>query len=244
MKLKLINDIKPKWIDSAYVVGPFDKTLKVLEAQDYKLISLEETAVSRMQEGRNHDISRNGNRVREGVLYVPGKGRFITRHSAILDDPRKATQANRNGKKYFVSDAQVEKALEYSVQVPYSVNKISTRRSGENEIAVFCFGENAKDYGLLLKDAGISSVLPLWLDNKNYVQEQGKPYANQLFLSGIRDKSALHGERILNISEWLRSRGIKVVPVQETYTPRDIAKAMEVLNLPDAAGDLIEKLRK
>ena len=193
--MQLINDIKPREIYSAYVVGPFDQTLKVLESQDYKLISLEETARLRMQEGKDHDVSRVGNRVKEGVLYVPGEGRFITRNSAVLDNPRKATQSHRNGKEYFVSDNQVRRVLEDSIQIPYKVNEIlqyPIDRSSEDKIAMFCFGENAKDYELFLSDAGILKM-PLELDGEDYVQKQGKPYANQLWLGGLDYGSKLNG---------------------------------------------------
>jgi hypothetical protein len=231
--MEIINDIKLKEIDSAYVAGPFDQTLKALKSQGYKLISLEEKAGLRMQQGKDYDVSSQGNWVKEGALYVPGKGRFITRHSTVLDHPKKATQAHRNGKEYFVSDEQVKMTLEDSVQVPYKVNEIPTIRFGEemkmtledsvqviydvNEIptdrfgedviAMFCFGKNAKDYGLFLKDAGISKM-PLWFNEEDYVQEQGKPYANQLWLYGLNIESALGGgNRILSCN--CGSRGVK-----------------------------------
>ncbi len=183
-------DIKSTGIESLIIYAPFDEALAELQKHGYKLISLEENAGLRMQEEKDHGVSRNGNWVKEGILNVPGKGRFITRHSAVLDDPRKATQAHRNGEEYFVSGEQVKMALEDSVQVPYDVNEIPTDKFGEDAIAMFCFGKNAKDYGLFLKDARISKML-LWFNREDYVQEQEKPYANQLWLFGIGIRSVL-----------------------------------------------------
>jgi len=210
--MEITVDIRPREKYSAYVVGPFDQTLKALKSQGYKLISLEENAGLRMQERENHDVSTNGNWVKEGALYVPGKGRFITRLSTVLDDPRKATQAHRNGKEYFVSGEQVKMDLEFrdSVQVPYDVNGIPTDRFGEDVITMFCFGKNAKDYGLFLKDYGIKEM-PLWFNKENYVQKQGKSYANQLWFRWLGLRSGLVGDhRNLLFYNNNRSRGVKV----------------------------------
>ena len=185
-------DIRPKGIESAIVYARFDRALAELQKNGYKLISLEDNAQLQIQQGKDHYISKNGNWVEEGVLYVPGKGRFITRCSPILDHPRKATQAHRNGEEYFVSDSQVKKALEESIQIPYDVNAIPTNRFGKNAITMFCFGKNAKDYGLFLKDAGISDM-SLWLNKESYVQKQEKPYANQLWLGDISGRFVLVG---------------------------------------------------
>ena len=190
MEIKV--DIRPTGIESAIIYAPFDKALAELQKNDYKLISLEENAGLRMQEGKDHGVSRNGNWVKEGALYVLGKGRFITRHSTILDNPRKATQAHRNGEEYFVSDDQVKKSLEDSIQIPYDLSKIPTDRFGEDAIAIFCFGEDAKDYELFLKDTGISNM-SLWLNKESYVQKQEKPYANQLWLGSLGSRFVLIG---------------------------------------------------
>jgi len=206
--MEIIKDIKQRGIDSAYIIGPFDQTLKILESQGYKLISLEDNAGLRIQEGKNHDVSKNGNRVKEGVLHVPGEGRFITRHSPVLDNPRKATQAQVNGKEYFMSNNQVRKALEDSVYVPYDVIGISTEGFGEDAIAIFCFGKNAKDYGLFLKDAGIYNM-PIWLADKEDIDKQKQVFTRQLWLDRLDDLSVLNGDyRYLHSNS--RSRGAKL----------------------------------
>ena len=86
----------------------------------------------------------------------------------VLDDPAKATKAHRSGKEYFVSDEQVKRALEDSIEVPCNTSQIPTNRFGEDAIARFCFGESAEDYGKFLEDAGISQM-PLRFNGKDYV---------------------------------------------------------------------------
>lgn len=188
----IIVDIRPTGIESAIVYAPFDKAFEALIQNGYKIISLSQNAELRIQQGEDHNVSKNGNWVKEGILYVPGKGKFITRHSPVLTHPTNSTQAHRNGREYFVSDNQIKKALEDSIQIPYDVNEISTEGFGEDEITMFCFGKNAKDYGLFLKDAGISNM-SLWLNRESYIQKQEKPYANQLWLGGLGDKFVLIG---------------------------------------------------
>jgi hypothetical protein len=205
MEIKV--DIKSTGIESAIIYAPFDRALTEFQKNDYKLISLPQNAELRIQQGKDHYVSKNGNWVKEGALYVPRKGRFITRHFTVLDDPRKATQAHKKEKEYFVPGEQVEMALEDSVHVPYDVNEIPTDRFGENAIAMFCFGKNAKDYGLFLKDVGISNM-PLWFNEEDYVQEQEKPYANQLWLGRLDFRSGLYGY-CKGLDYYVRSRGVK-----------------------------------
>ena len=71
-------DVKPSGlysapVYSAYTELPFDKGKEALESEEYQIISLEENARLLMQEGRNSDIAKWGNWVREGVLYTPRK---------------------------------------------------------------------------------------------------------------------------------------------------------------------------
>lgn len=204
--MEIIVDMRPTRIESARINAPFDKALAKLQKNDYELISLLQNAGLRMQQGKDHHVSLYGNCVKEGALYVPGKGRFITRYSPVLDHPRKATQAHRNGERYFVSNDQARRALENSIQIPYNLLEIPTNRFGEDAITVFGFGKNAKDYGLFLKDVGILEM-PLWFNKEENVQEQKKPYANQLWFSGLDNKSGLNGNWYLHCDDL--SRGVK-----------------------------------
>lgn len=204
--MTVIKDMELKGTDSAYVVGPFDEALTALGEQGYALISLEKNAGLRMQEGKDSLVSQTGNWVKEGALYIPGKGGFITKNSPILDDPQSATQAHRNSKEYFITDEQVQRALESSVQVPYIQSEVPTKRFGEEGITNLVFGKNAKDHGLFLQDAGIIAM-PLKFYSEDYVKGQGKPFANQLWVGGLGFGSELDGHWSLGSANW--SRGIK-----------------------------------
>ncbi len=200
------EDIKSRALSFDYEEGPFDKSLKVLEANGYRLISLEENAGLRIQEGAEAFISRNGNWVREGALYVKGKGNFITKNSPILEYPGKATQTHRDKKEVVISDAQVQKVLENSIHIPYNVGKIPTKRFGEDGIAVFCFGKNAEKYGLFLKEEGIKAM-PLWFVPEDYIEEKDKSDVTQLWFDGISNMSMLDGNGHLHYSD--ESLGVK-----------------------------------
>lgn len=207
-------DIKLTRIKSAIFSGSFDNAFDELKNNGYEIISLAQNARLRIRQGKEDLISESGNWVKEGALYVQGKGRFITKNPPVLEDPKKATQAHRNGKEFFISDAQVQRALENSVYVPYSVDKISTESFDENPITRFCFGENAEKYGIFLKEAGIKAM-PLWFNSERDIKKQGKHYANQLWLSVLNDLSGFYGNN--KHLDFLRGlRGIKNLKDQAT----------------------------
>lgn len=175
--VEIIQDIKPRGNDSAYVVAPFDKGKAELEKAGYEVISLEQNAQLRIQEGKDADVSRNGNRVREGVLHVHEKGIFLTKKSPAMANAKKATSCHRNGKEFYLTDAQVEEGLSDSVAL--SRDPIPTNRFAENPITVYAFGKTAEDYGQFLKESGINKM-PVWLANL-----QDKSFARQMWLCGL-----------------------------------------------------------
>ena len=67
--MTIVNDIKPRGTDSAYVNDkPFDEAKAELEKAGYHISSLEENASLRIQEGKDAYVSRNGNWVKEDFL--------------------------------------------------------------------------------------------------------------------------------------------------------------------------------
>jgi len=198
----LVVEFGNKRVEIAYSENTFDKAVTELENKGYGIISLEENAKLRIKQGKNSFISNTGNFVKEGVIYIPNKGRFITKNSPILENPKEATYSHKNEKDFYITDEQAEKALENSVKVPYHVctpiKGIPTKRFGEEEIINFCFGKTAKDYGLFLEDAGIYEVI-LHLNKKDDVNEKEGPYkrkgpfANQLSFNGLDRSSYLLG---------------------------------------------------
>jgi len=212
-------DIKQSGIESAYIEEPFDKGKEALEKAGYKIISLEENAMLRIQEGKDSFISRNGNWVREGVIYVPKKGIFLTKNSPIMDNAREATDCHRKENDFYLTDSQVEKALENSVEL--RKEEIPTNRFKDNKIAVYAFGNYAEKYGQFLRNAGIREV-PVWLANM-----QDKPFARQLWFWDLGVRSELFGSYWGLLSDY-RVRGVResaegTAKNSEEYTPKQIA---------------------
>lgn len=198
--MEIIDDIKPTEIYSAPAVGPFDIAKRALERKGYEVISLEQSAQLRIQQGPNHNISKNGNWVREGTLYVPGKGKFLTKKSPIMQNPTKATNAHRNREDFYLTNNQVKSALEDSVLL--SASEIPTNRFGEDEVTVFAFGKTATQYGDFLRQNGIDSM-PIYTANL-----QDKPFARQMWFRSLGDGSDLDGDnRYLYYDN--RLRGVK-----------------------------------
>ena len=252
--MAIINDIKPRGIDSAYAQLPFDQGKVELEKAGYRVISLEENARLRIQEGKSADVSRSGNWVREDFLYVPKRDKVIfTKNSPIMKHAIEATQANRDGKEFYVDEQEVQKALGDSIDVSYSQKPIPTKRFGENEITVFAFGDEkkAQEYGAFLKEAGISEM-PLWIVDNKYVNEQENSFARKLWFRILDVRSVLGGDGGLYYDN--RVRGVREVceanePQKNLgnvtrYTLEDIEKALKESGFSGAKKGLFEKLGK
>jgi len=200
---QLIQDIKPRTSDSAYVVVPFDEGKAVLEANNYRVISLEENAGLRIHEGEDAYVSRNGNWVREGILYLPDKRVLLTKNSPIMDNSEEATSCHRNEEDFYLNNYQVEKALEDSVEI--KDKEIPTNKFGEDELTVYAFGENAESYGRFLESAEIKEM-PIWL-----TKVQDKPFVRQLWFSELEYMSVLYGLNLVLYND-RGVRGIKHFP--------------------------------
>jgi len=202
--MKIIQDIQPRGMYSAYVDASFDKAKQALEKDGYSIISLEQDARLRMQEGKDplfqETVSRNGNWTREAFLYNPETNLwYLTKKSPIMDFPVEATNAHRKGREYFLTNEQVQRALEDSVEV--KDREIPTDRFGEDPLAVYAFGDSAQDYGLFLKDANIKKM-PIWLPDS-----REKPFARQLWFRYLDDWSVLDGDYMGLLSG--RMRGVR-----------------------------------
>lgn len=153
-----------------------------------------------MQQGKDAYVSKNGNWIREGVIYLPDKRIILTKNSPIMENAKEATNAHRSGNEYFLTEEQVEQALTDSVRL--SGESLPTNRFKESEIANFAFGDVAEQYGLFLKDAGIKEM-PVYLTNVS-----GKPFARQLWF-GLLDDGSGFGGYYRGLAFALRLRGVK-----------------------------------
>lgn len=201
--LNITVDINLGLTHSAYIEIPFDQGKELLEKEGYRIISLKENAQLRMQEGKDAFVSKNGNWTREGVLYVPNKGVFLTKSSLIVVNAQEAIHCHRNEQEFYLTDAQVQESLADSVEI--LGNPVPTNRFAENPITVYAFEDQADQYGQFLRNAGIKEM-PIWLANL-----EDKPSVRQmrfLRLTAIV-RSSLRGYGCLNCG--YRVRGIKSI---------------------------------
>lgn len=198
---EVICDIKQKVIESAYAKAPFDEAKEVLEKMGYGIISSEETARLRIQEGIG-----SGDGVREAFIYDNKRGIFLTKNSPIMQNPREATQAHRRHIEYYLTDEQVEQVLRDSIKIPEGIKSIPTNRFGEDPITNYVFRNQADPYGQFLGEEGIRAI-PIYL---SCLQE--KPFAKQMLFGGFNAQSSLDGD-IWLLSNHVKLRGIKEDPI-------------------------------
>lgn len=194
----IVVDIRPG-IESAIVYAPFDIAKETLENQGYRIISLEENARLRIQQSKYHYVSQYPNWVREGVLYVPRERNKLVRVSPILESADKATQAHRKfDQEFYPTRWQIEQSSTDSIDFPERAIVIRTNRFDSEALTVYAFGgeKKAKAYGEFLHDAGIKKM-PVYAEDKDYVNEQNKPFVRQLWFGLLSRKSALDGRHML-----------------------------------------------
>ena len=239
--IKVNIDVRPRGIESAYVNTPFDEGKEELTKCGYRIISLEENARLRKQEGKGTNISTNGNWTREGVLYLNKKGIFLTKNSPIMANAKEATACHRKGQEFYLTDEQVEEGLADSVKL--EPKEIPTNRFKDNEITVYAFGEDAEKYGQFLREEAGIKEMPVWLAN---IQE--KPFARQMWFGGLDYRPVLDGYSwYLDCDSWVRgvrdsvsAEGTqKISP--EAYTPDQISS---VLNKERITGELEKRILK
>jgi hypothetical protein len=207
--MNIETEVMKDGTESSLVYAPFDEGVIHLGITGYNLISLEENAGLRIREGGNSKVSTQGNWVREGILYVPKKGRFLTKKSPIMQNLVEATNAHRNGTEFYLNDRQVEEALEDSVEIPKGEGRhslrIPTNEFGEDEVARYAFGETAKQYGEFLGEAGIKEM-PIYTSSL-----QDEPFVKSTWFGGLngRSPSAIVGDGWYLCSAPIRLRGIR-----------------------------------
>ena len=247
---ELIQDIKPTVVSSAYVDGlAFDKAKEQMEKAGYRLITAEENVGLRVQHGKDAKVSTWGNYVKEGSLMVPQKGRFITRSSLVLAFPKKATQAHREGKEFYITPEQAEILISDSVKVPYDVKSIPTNRFGEEPVTVFLFGKNAERYGLFLRETANIMNMPLSFNEQSYIDSKDKPFVNQAWLASLGYGSIVYGNS-RGLSSSSSVRGVRFdaegvapqKPLQIVYTLDQISQAFKVAGIPRLESMVTEVL--
>lgn len=194
--MEIHYDVRPRRAQSVYIECPFDEGIKELAKAGYRVISAEENARLRIQEGKDALISREGNIVREGIIYMPGDFGYLTKCAPEIEDPIKATRCSRKNKELYPSKEQIERAIDSSVSVKfpypedsYHPKRIPVDRLAEEETTRFMFGDSAERYGEFLKEIGMKNIclnIPygMWMDQLR------KPYSEILFFGEVLDFNA------------------------------------------------------
>ena len=199
-----------------YVVAPFDQSLEALRNVGVdKPISLRDLAYARIQTADiNHSLNQNGSYVLQSGIYRPRSNEVsLVKISPILSFPEEATNAHRAKREFYESNKAIkeafEKSLESSIKSPYDKKPIPTDQFDEYNLTRWAFEDQAKDYGLFLKENGIDEM-PVLLVPEDYVDMQEKPFVTQLWLSRLYyyvsglDGSGRGYDGVLAGGSWLR----------------------------------------
>jgi len=249
-------DVKPRGIESAYIVAPFDKGKETLEKAEYRILSSEENARLRIQEGAKEYISQSGNWVKECGVYILDKGARLTKVPLVCENAEEATKCHRNGKDYYLNEEQIERVLADSVELDTKrlpklddgTSYIPTSELHNEKISTYAFGDIAEEYGRFLRGAGINKM-PIWLAGL-----QDKPFVRQLWFCrlGVGGRSDLNCDyRNLHFGN-IRVRGVKDsaegtaknFTSAETYTIAQIQEALKRRNILGIEQILINELKQ
>ncbi|MBU2523430.1 MAG: hypothetical protein KKE23_04035 [Nanoarchaeota archaeon] len=211
-EFRVLEDINTNGIMSACAMAPFDNAKEALKNEGYKVISLEQMAQLRIQEGKDSAISRLGSWTMEDFVYIPNKGIFLTKNSPIMKNAKKATNCSRQGVDLYLDSNQVEKSIEGSYKIKDAEHHvctpirivIPTSRFAEEGLTSYAFGEHARNYGEFLKEIGIQD-LEICLGNT-----KKQPFAKKAWFETF-ENSELRGDHDLTGSMGFYGlvRGIK-----------------------------------
>ena len=223
IEYKIIEDITHGPLKSAYVGGaPFDKAKEALERRGYRIISLEEMARLRIQEGKGAEISLKGNWVREGLIYAKKGEVFLTKNSPIMELPVEATECHRNGRDFddlakidrmTCEDGRspLSRAHANSCKVGCADLEIPMSKMDKWKLISYAFGSQAKDYVDFLKE----SLIDPPIINSLWYMPDIHTFAVQAWLTGLNKSKygSISGADDWAMGRYLscgyRSRGVK-----------------------------------
>ncbi len=239
------EDIEPGGRSSRYLISLFADGKSALEKKNYHIISMQENAELRIQEGRKSIISESGNCLREAFVYLPNKeGTFLTKKSPIMENPAEAANCNRENKDYYLNSRQVKAALSDSNSIKLEKKIIQTNEFSKNKIMRFAFGEIASLYGNFLEDNGIKEICIPTIES-----DDNEPFARQVFFYGLDEKNEERYifDGIKKLHFCLRVRGIKgkkeiITKFPDFYTYNDIQETLKKLRREGLTQDLEERI--
>lgn len=162
-------------LDSAFYVGALDEGIEKLTSLGYRMPTIRETAMLRMQEGAQSKVSRNpGNWTVEGIVTIPNEGVYLARQSPVLANLNKAL----DNYPLSLTAEQVEGALKDSVRVEEPWIKVDGL--SDTPVGIFAFGDVAPGYEAFLKGDRME-YMPLFTFGNRMPAIGEKPEARQFW---------------------------------------------------------------
>ncbi len=248
-----------------YIEAPFDKALEIITSNGNEFISARNLAYARTQEDSQHSLSRYGSYIKEGDIYIPNKSPqiLLIRNSPLLqlELAKEAVKAHQSGKEYSIAE---KLAKEYSEKASEDQNSevfpltnleaIATNKFDADKRTLWLFQDQAEKYGKFLYDNNIKEM-PLYFNDKSYINEQVSPFANQLWLHDLGNWSPLHGYgrgldysvRVRGVSSTGEASAQKISEekgIIESYTPKQISTALKELKISGLESQIINKLKE
>ena len=195
----IIREIRPRLYEAGRMSGSSSKVQEQFRDQGYSSASLEQLGELRVQEGR-HDskITLEGSYASEWVIYIPEKRPYLVPPFLTLPGIRKAVEAHRTDKEFYLSNKQLSRAITNGIELPEESFGISTDQFESDSRAIWMFGREdkrkAKAYGDFLREpVGAEQlnveVLTVSLLPKDEVNFQKRAFARRVFLSGLKENS-------------------------------------------------------
>jgi len=168
----------------------------------------------REERGYEDDVSRNGNWVKEGVLYRQTANNVFTKIGLPYLHPEEAVLAHLQCREYTLEGCaqdEIDKAIASGLEInPEDLDKnddlvIPCSDFGSNKYGLFFFGgkgtdsersNRAKNSGQwLINSPETIEKFVVRLDSKNYSKKIGRDYAYQMWFSSLGYRSELIGGR-------------------------------------------------
>ncbi|MEK6909202.1 MAG: hypothetical protein AABX23_04080 [Nanoarchaeota archaeon] len=262
--------VSPSGIESAVTSGVnFKESLAELKKIGHKVITLRENAKLRIQQGKEADISQNGNYVMQGNVYLQGETGIIVAESPYLTNAtmlRKAIKENNQGRYFSTPNRKLYDQFHKQAQEDTSKDPRERRAVFMPSDGRFAISqrENPEIFEFLLGEFGQSYLEFVKQDSLDFFpvsQETLKSYSGtvptQLWFGLGGGRSYLVGDFYLDLGG-LRVRGVRSVVSAtgantsqisipqgiELYTPSQIAEALEGMKLTGLEAQLMKKLRK
>ena len=197
------TDVQQANLQSATSDKPFNEAVRELQVKGYRIISMEEQAGLRVQEGRTHPVSKEGNFTQEGWIHSPNTmGTYLVKKSPLIKHLDEVYQTHVKGDEF-----NIQSNLEGALLVPYGA-EIPTNRFAENDITVFMFGKNAENYGNFLTELG-RKTQKIWTPNQQAINSQTDTFARQNWMTPHYEGPIMVSETVYNDISKATIRGVK-----------------------------------